>query len=111
MSNEQWELLLEELQMTPVMLRDQVTCEEVRAWHRCDSVPVPLEPTRHCDPMQRYDAVVHMVTAADGAKSFYTLENNGTRTETVEQAIEMDRRTLDCWIGHEHLYIIDNYSS
>ena len=22
----------------------------------------------------------------------------------------MDRRTLDCWTGHEHLYIVDNSS-
>ena len=30
------------------------------------------------------------------------------RTETVDEAIEMDRKTLDCWTGHEHLYIVDN---
>ena len=23
----------------------------------------------------------------------------------------MDRRTLDCWTGHEHLYIVDNSCS
>ena len=31
--------------------------------------------------MARYDCVLHLVTAADGAKPFYTLENNATRTE------------------------------
>lgn len=59
-------------------------------------------------PLKRYDAVVHMVTAADGAEPFYTLDNNAVRTEGVAKAIEMDRRTLDCWTGHEHLYIVDN---
>jgi len=49
-----------------------------------------------------------MVTAADGAEPFYTLDNNAVRTEGVAKAIEMDRRTLDCWTGHEHLYIVDN---
>jgi len=82
MEEEQWELLLEELQLTPVMLRDQ-----------------------------RYDAVVHLVTAADGAAPFYSLANNESRTESVEAAIEVDRRTLDCWTGHEHLYIVDNSCS
>ena len=57
---------------------------------------------------QRYDAILHLVTAADGAESFYTLANNQTRTETPEQARGMDQRTLDCWTGHEHLYIVDN---
>lgn len=57
--------MLEELRYTPVALRDQ-----------------------------RYDAIVHLVTAADGADRFYTLANNSTRTESAEQAIAMDRRTL-----------------
>ena len=26
-----------------------------------------------------YNAIFHMVTAADGAEAFYTLENNATR--------------------------------
>jgi len=34
----------------------------------------------------RYDAVFHLVTAADGAEEFYTLENNPSRTETPEEA-------------------------
>ena len=79
MSEEQWELLLEELRMTPVALRDE-----------------------------RYDAVLHLVTAADGAESYYTLANNATRTETAAEARGQDRKTLDCWTGHEHLYIVDN---
>lgn len=31
---------------------------------------------------RRYEAVVHMVTAADGAKSFYTNSNNEARYES-----------------------------
>ena len=50
MSEEQWELMLEELKVTPVALRDQ-----------------------------RYDAILHLVTAAEGAESFYTLANNQVR--------------------------------
>ena len=40
----------------------------------------------------RYNAVLHLVTAADGAEPFYTLANNQTRTETVEEARHQDLR-------------------
>jgi len=56
----------------------------------------------------RYNAVFHMVTAADGASAFYTLENNQARTETPEQAVDLDRRTQKCWLGHAHMYVLDN---
>lgn len=56
----------------------------------------------------RYNAVFHMVTAADGASAFYTLENNQARRETQEQALELDRRTQKCWLGHAHMYVLDN---
>lgn len=55
-----------------------------------------------------YDAVFHLVTAAQGASKFYTLANNQARTETPEQAIEMDQKLISCWTGHPHLRVIDN---
>lgn len=55
-----------------------------------------------------YDAVFHLVTAAKGAEEFYTLENNGARTETVEQAVALDDKLIAAWTGHPHLKIIDN---
>jgi len=59
---------------------------------------------------QRYDAVIHLVTAADGAEEFYTLANNTARTETPEQARDLDRKTQAAWVGHPHLRVIDNRS-
>ncbi len=56
----------------------------------------------------RYGAVFHMTTAADGAEEYYTLKNNKVRTETPEQAIALDRKTLSCWVGHPHLRVIGN---
>ncbi len=56
----------------------------------------------------RYGAVFHMTTAADGALEHYTLKNNKVRTETPEQAIALDRKTLSCWMGHPHLRVISN---
>lgn len=55
-----------------------------------------------------YDAVFHMVTAAKGAEQFYTTANNAARTETVEQAAELDDKLIAAWTGHSHLRIIDN---
>lgn len=58
--------------------------------------------------LNMYDGVFHLVTAADGAVEFYTTANNAVRTETPEEAIEKDVLTLDCWIGHPHLRVINN---
>lgn len=56
----------------------------------------------------QYDAVFHLVTAAKGAQEAYTLSNNGARTETPEQAAEVDDRIISAWTGHPHLRVIDN---
>ena len=48
----------------------------------------------------RYDAVFHLVTAADGAETFYTLLNNGARTESTEEARVLDKKTQQVWTGH-----------
>jgi predicted ATPase len=59
---------------------------------------------------RRYEAVVHMVSAADGAEKFYTLENNGARYESVQEAVELDKRLINAWVGHPHFSIIQNNS-
>ena len=48
----------------------------------------------------RYDMVIHLVTAADGAEEYYTLENNAARTETPEVAKMLDKMTQGVWNGH-----------
>jgi len=58
--------------------------------------------------IDRYDLVIHLVTAADGALQFYTTANNAARTETAEQALENDRRVRDAWNMHPHRAIVDN---
>jgi AAA domain len=56
----------------------------------------------------RYDACFHMVTAADGAENYYTLENNKVRHESKEEARIVDQKTQRAWLGHPHLHVIDN---
>lgn len=57
-----------------------------------------------------YDAVFHLVTAAKGAEKFYTTANNTARTETPEQARELDDKLIAAWTGHPHLRIIGNHT-
>ncbi|MDO4708188.1 MAG: ATP-binding protein [Porphyromonadaceae bacterium] len=74
-----WQAMLDELGLSEVKLRDA-----------------------------RYDAVIHMVTAAIGAEDFYTTTNNSARHESVEQARELDNRIMKAWTGHPQLHIVEN---
>ncbi|OHA07430.1 MAG: hypothetical protein A2934_05575 [Candidatus Sungbacteria bacterium RIFCSPLOWO2_01_FULL_47_10] len=55
-----------------------------------------------------YVSVIHLVTAAIGAAEFYTTANNTERKESPEEAITLDTRTLEAWVGCPHLRAIDN---
>jgi len=56
----------------------------------------------------RYDQVIHMVSAAMGAEQFYTLENSNCRSEDVGRARELDTRAGEAWVGHPYLEVVDN---
>lgn len=61
----------------------------------------------------RYDAVLHLVTAADGAEEFYTTATNAQRYEQANEeglklARMLDKKVLTAWSHHPHLRIIDN---
>mmetsp|Transcript_22758 Transcript_22758/g.31863 ORF Transcript_22758/g.31863 Transcript_22758/m.31863 type:complete len:413 (-) Transcript_22758:1439-2677(-) len=56
----------------------------------------------------RYNAVYHLITAANGAEKYYTLENNAARSETPEEAVAVDHKTQKAWVGHPKLTVIDN---
>ena len=64
--------------------------------------------TNESEIKARYDAVFHLVTAADGKEDFYTTKNNNARTETLEEARNLDKRCIEAWLGHDKLKIIDN---
>lgn len=57
---------------------------------------------------RRYDGIVHLVTAADGAIDFYTKSNNAARRESPQEAIRLDQQTKEAWLGHPALKIIPN---
>ena len=78
-SRAEWQALMDELNMNVVMMRDN-----------------------------RYDAVLHMVTAADGAQKFYASLSNEARYESVSEAVEKDKRLREAYMGHKNWVMIDN---
>ena len=74
-----WESLIGELSLTKEQLRDE-----------------------------RYDAVIHLVTVANGAEAFYSNSSNLARTESPEEARAKDKRLIEVWSGHPNLKIIYN---
>ncbi|MCF0111476.1 MAG: AAA family ATPase [Erysipelotrichaceae bacterium] len=58
--------------------------------------------------VRRYDMVLHLVTAANGAEEAYTLQNNAARYETVDDAIRVDNMIQKSWSIHPNRVIIGN---
>ena len=80
-SKENWQALLDDMGCNIVMLRDN-----------------------------RYDGVLHMVTAADGAEKFYASLNNEARYESVSEAVDKDKRLREAYMGHQKFVMIANDS-
>ena len=67
------------------------------------------------DIMQRYNSVIHLVTAADGAPDHYKFGNvtddNGVavyRCEPPEQAVELDSKIKAAWSKHHKHVVVGN---
>lgn len=82
MGRDMWQALLDEMGLNDVEVRDK-----------------------------RYDAVLHLCTAAKGAEKFYACDNNSSRTENIEQAVILDDKIIKAWTGHPHLRVIPNKGS
>lgn len=78
-SQENWQALLDDMSCNVPMLRDN-----------------------------RYDAIIHMVTAADGAEKFYASLSNEARYESVDEAIDKDKKLREAYMGHQRWVMIDN---
>lgn len=79
-SRTQWQCLMDDLGVSTVQIRDN-----------------------------RYDCVIHMVTAADGAESFYQTEVNGeARYESVDEAKIKDEFLRQAYMGHQKWILIKN---
>ncbi|XP_012145533.1 TRPL translocation defect 14 isoform X3 [Megachile rotundata] len=56
----------------------------------------------------RYNQIIHMVSAANGAEEFYSTEEHACRSEGVELARELDYKAAAAWVGHPYFDVIDN---
>ncbi|XP_050409528.1 TRPL translocation defect protein 14 [Patella vulgata] len=56
----------------------------------------------------RYNQIIHMVSASKGAEAFYTITGHKTRGEDMEMARELDTKTANSWVGHPYFDVIDN---
>ena len=61
--------------------------------------------------LDRYDAVLHLVSAADGAEQYYNTTTNEVRTEGIDKARMLDRKVVQAWTGHPHLRVINNHDN
>ena len=73
-----------------------------------------LAGTNSSELRERYDAVLHLVSAADGAEQYYTTATNSTRYEKADEeglriARELDKKVIRAWTGHPHLRVINNH--
>lgn len=56
----------------------------------------------------RYNQIIHMISAAKGAEEFYSTEEHICRSEGVDLARELDERAAAAWVGHPYFDVIDN---
>lgn len=54
-----------------------------------------------------YDAVFHLVSTAKGREKEYNL-NHAVRSETIQEAKDLDDKIIAAWTGHPYFRIIDN---
>ena len=81
-----------------------------RAWHDHDCFDdyAAEDGTTVAEVRDSYSAVVHLVTAAIGAESAYTLANNGARWESAMEAASRDGKVMAVWRDHPRFMVIDN---
>lgn len=64
--------------------------------------------TSQAEHFARYAAVIHLVTAADGAAQHYRRWPEAHRPEAPEDAIRLDRLLERVWSGHSRYHRVDN---
>jgi hypothetical protein len=58
----------------------------------------------------RYDCILHLVTAAEGALGDYDLGSNEARYESPDEAREKDKALQNVYMGHPKFHLIRNNS-
>jgi predicted ATPase len=88
------------------VLCDRGSLDALAYWpHHPDTFFEQMQTTRERE-LARYHAVLHLRTPTHALG--YDL-SNPIRLETAEQALQLDRRIEDAWLGHPHRHFIDSH--
>lgn len=63
---------------------------------------------KELDFLDNYDFVFDLITLADCNPDKYNLSSNEARSESIEDAIKIDRKTSSAWVGHRNMKIINS---
>lgn len=105
----QLELVALEERNAPVVLCDRGTLDGVAYWPGDPAEFWRSVGAAHDSELARYSAVIHLRTP-DIAHGYN--HQNPVRTESAEQAAEIDQRILIAWAGHPRRFVIpssDNF--
>lgn len=71
---------------------------KLTVWNR---LPIHVQST-----MERYDGIIHMASAANGAEEHY--KQTEVRVESPKEALALDGKTWGAWTGHPHHIYVGN---
>jgi len=92
-----------------ILLCDRGTVDGGAYWPEGASDFFESVGSTHGDELGRYDAVIFFETAALGGHGFES--ENRYRTESQQQAIDLDARLRSLWSPHPHFTVIPHASS
>lgn len=101
---QQLERMAIESEKAPTILCDRGTLDGLAYWPGEEEEFFRELHTTRAKELAHYDAVIHLRTPA--YESGYN-HANPLRIETAAEAAALDEKTLRCWEGHPHRFVID----
>lgn len=92
-----------------VLLCDRGTVDGGAYWPDGSDEFYNAVDSNHQAELDRYDAVIFFETAAHGHHGFES--ENRFRTESQQEAIDLDRRLRELWMPHPHFTLIPHTAS
>jgi len=101
---QQLERMAIESERAPTILCDRGTLDGLAYWPDSEEEFFKDLHTTRAKELSHYQAVIHLRTP--DSESGYN-HANPLRIETAAEAAALDQKTLKCWEGHPHRFIID----
>ena len=97
------EELAEEYSQAPIIICDRGTVDAAVYWPKGVEDFFNVMGTSLDKELARYDAVLHLSPPSNPA--FY--QSTHVRTESLDQAFEIDRKIMEIWKNHPHRFIVE----